>query len=260
MASIEYPPTKAHRIRLAQAFGHVPRVDLSIECAVEGQMGKAFVDDVEDPTVFRIEVGPFFYLAGDAGGPAGREMLESLAPYTLLMTSSPGWIEAAREMYGERLTGFDRYSFSSESVSAQHLERLVRESPFAEEVRRMDLSFVSSLWGVDHFIDLSDFGSPEDFVQRGVGFYVEVNGEVVGGAFSSLVCAEGIEVSLFVCEDHRRQGIGTALAGRLVKWSVDNNARANWDAANPESCRLAEKLGYTPRGQYTAYYLKTRED
>jgi hypothetical protein len=60
----EYPLTKANRIRLARAFYQTPRVDLSIACVVEGQMGAVFVDNVEQPTVFKIQSGPFVYFAG----------------------------------------------------------------------------------------------------------------------------------------------------------------------------------------------------
>ena len=254
--SLEYPLTKANRIRLARAFKHVPRVDLSIECILEGQMCRAFVDDVLHPTAFKIEVGPFFYFAGDATSSGGHTMLENVAPYTLFMPSSPGWIEAAKGMYGERLVSFNRYSFSSEHISSEHLDHLCQVSAFRGEVRRMDLPFAAQLWGQDQFVDLSDFDSPEDFVQRGIGFYLEKNGTVVGAAYSSLVSSKGIEVSLFVQEDYRRQGIATILGSRLLKWCIENNAEANWDAANPESCKLAEKLGYIHTGEYQAYYLK----
>ena len=252
----EYPLTKANRIRLARAFKYVPRVDLSIECAIEGQMGKAFVDDLQEPTVFKIQVGPFFYFAGDATGLSGRAMLENIVPYTLFMPSSPGWIEAGKMMYGERLVGFDRCSFSSEHISAEHLDHLCKISAFRKDVRRMDLAFVAQLWGQEHFVDLSDFDSAEDLLQRGIGFYLEKHGTVVGAAYSSLVCSKGIEVSLFVLEDYRRQGIATILSSRLLKWCIKNNAEANWDAANPASCKLAVKLGYFQTGEYQAYYLK----
>ena len=256
----ELPLTKANRIKLARAFKNVARVDLSIECVIEGQMGKAFVDDVQHPSVFRIEVGPFFYFAGDVTSAGGQVMLENLTPYTLLMPSAPGWIEAGKTMYGERLAGFTRYSFSSERVSAEHLDHLCQASAFREDVRQMDLPFAAQLWGQDHgevpFVDLSDFDSARDFVQRGIGFYLEKHGTVVGAAYSSLVCSRGIEVSLFILDDYRRQGIATILASRLLKWCIENNAEANWDAANPESCRLAEKLGYIQTGEYQDYYLK----
>ncbi len=219
-------------------------------------MGSAFVDDVDHPTAFKIEVGPFFYFAGDATGAGGQAMLKAIVPYTLFMPSAPGWVEAGKEMYGERLVGFSRYSFSSEHISAAHLEHLCQASAFKEEVNQMDAPFAARFWGRDHFVDLSCFDSVEDFVGRGIGFYLEQRGTVVGAAYSSLVCSKGIEVSLYVLEDYRRQGIATSLSSRLLKWCLENNAEANWDAANPASCKLAEKLGYVPRGEYQAYYLR----
>jgi GNAT superfamily N-acetyltransferase len=158
-------------------------------------------------------------------------------------------------MYGERLVGFERYRFSQASVSPGHLDRLCQASSSRDDVKQMDVVFAAQLWGQDHFVDLSAFDSAEDFVARGIGFYLEREGAIVAAAYSSLVCSRGIEVSVFVEEAHRRQGIGTLLAARLVAWCLAHNAQANWDAANPESCRLAEKLGYTPAGAYQAHYL-----
>ena len=251
-----YPLTKANRIRLARAFRHIPRVDVSIECVLEGQMGGAFVDNVHQPTVFKIMIGPFTYFAGDVESHGGQAMIETIAPYTLLMAAAPGWFEAAQELYGERLVAIDRYSFSSEAITVAHLAKICQASPFRQAVRRMHAAFVASLWGQEHFVDFSDFDSPEDWEGRGIGFYVEEKGEVVGAAYSSLVCSQGIEVSIFVLPDYRRQGMATALGAFLVKWCLENNLDAHWDAANLESCGLAEKLGYRPTGRYQAYYLK----
>lgn len=253
--AIEYPLTPHNRIRLARAFGPVPRVDLSIDCVLEAQMGHALADDLERPTAFKIELGPFCYFAGEPDGPGGRDLLAGLAPYTFLMPSAPGWIAAAQERYGARLAGMDRYQFDGAGLAGAHLGQLLAASRFAGEVRPMDLAFASELWGQDHFVDLSTFTSAADFVERGVGFYVKKRGQVAGAAYSSLVCSRGIEVSLYVTEDYRRQGMATALAARLLLWCVEHHAVANWDAANPPSCRLAEKLGYAPAGTYRAHYL-----
>jgi hypothetical protein len=71
---IEFTLTKANRIRLARAFRNLTRVDLSVDCAIEGQMGKAFVDKLENPTVFEIELSLFFcYFAGDAHSDGGYD-------------------------------------------------------------------------------------------------------------------------------------------------------------------------------------------
>ena len=77
---IEYPLTKANRIRLARAFYPVPRVDFSIDCVLEGQMGAAFVDDSTHPAVFQIQVGPFVYFAGDAACANALTALHTLTP------------------------------------------------------------------------------------------------------------------------------------------------------------------------------------
>jgi GNAT superfamily N-acetyltransferase len=249
----EYPLTKSNRLQLARAFRDVPRVDISIECVLEDQMGKAYVDNLENPSAYKIMVGPFFYLAGDAFSEGGHEMLKEIKTYNLFMSASTGWVEAGRKLYGERLVAFERYSYSSKNLSIEHLHQLCQTS--IHDIRPMDIALLEKVWGRDHFIDISDFDSPSDFLERGIGYYAGKNGEVIGAAYSSLVCNQGIEISLFVSEDHRRKGVAAALSANLIKRCLENNMDAHWDAANPESCRLAEKLGYVPAGNYEAYCL-----
>ena len=252
---VEYPLDKANRIKLGAAFRPVPRVDLSIDCAIEGQMGQAFVDDLHHPSVFKIRVGPFIYFAGDPTGPAGREMIGNISPEELVMPSAPGWIEAAKAVYGIMLQEFDRYRFSAEKLSIDLLNQLYQASPFQRQIRQMDAAFAARFWDRQHFIDLSQYDSPEDFIRRGIGYYLQVRQRLVGAAYASLACSRGIEVSVYIEDDYRRRGIATGLASHLVLWSLNHNLEPHWDAANPESCRLALKLGYTPAGTYSAYYL-----
>jgi GNAT superfamily N-acetyltransferase len=251
----EFPLTKINRIRLARAFAPVPRVDLSIEGVIEGQFGRAFVDDPGQPEAFMIRVGPFAYLAGAPGGPGARALLEALEPDTLLMPSGAGWIDAAKAAFGPRLSRFERFRFCGERLDAAHLERLAGASRYAAGVHRMDLEFAARFHGREHFVDLAAYDSPEDFIERGAGFYLERNGKLAAAAYASLACSRGIEVSLYVIEKYRRMGIATLLASRLLSWSLAHHAPANWDAANPASCRIAEKLGYVASGTYEAYAL-----
>lgn len=252
----EFPLTKSNRIQLAQAFRNVPRVDISIECVLEDQMGMAFVDNTDMPSAFMIKIGPFHYFAGDINGEGAQEMIRGFQPYNLFMSASAGWAEAFKQVYGERFFKIERYSFSSQNLSLAHAEKLCQTPKFAKDVKRMDAALLERLKGQDHFIDVSDFESPADFEDRGIGFYIETDEKVIGAAYSSLVCSTGIEVSLFVEEDHRRQGVATVLSANLIRWCLEHNMDAHWDAANPESCKLAEKLGYISTGTYQAYFLK----
>ncbi len=257
---VVYPSTPRHRLRLARAFHDVPRVDLSIDCAIEGQMGLAFADDAGSPSAFKITTGPFAYFAGDPHAPAAADLLQSMPPGTLLMPSAPGWPEAAQELYGERLAEVERYQFAPARLSREHLEALCASSRHAGQVRRMHVAFAEAVWGQDSFVDIAAFDSPADFVDRGIGYYLDRGGRMIAAAFSSLVCSRGIEISIYVLERYRRAGMATALAARLLLWCLDNGVEPHWDAANPASCRLALKLGYDLLGPYRARYLEPLDE
>jgi GNAT superfamily N-acetyltransferase len=246
----ELPLTKLNRLRLAEAFRHNPRVDYSIDCVIEGQMGRAYVDDPANPTAWRITVGPFWYFAGDANSPGGRALLAELPAYNLLMPSPPAWA-AAKETFGERLVTFPRYSFDAGSLSEAHLSAVLDASPHRDRVRRVDAALLAM---PGNMVEFEDFDSAEDFLARGVGYTLLEDDKPTGAAYSSLVCSRGIEVSLFVDEPYRRRGIATAISAALLLECVRRGLRPNWDAANVESCALAEKLGYTPAGVYESYY------
>jgi len=255
--SVPYPLSRTHRARLARAFSAVPRVDLGIECVIEDQMGRAFVDDVASPSVFLIEQAGFFcYLAGPAGSPAGRDLLAGLPRGRMLMPSSPGWFDAAREMYGKRLLSLPRFSFSSEKLDAGALDGLVAALPGRNRLRRLDVPLTRQLVeDPEPVLDLADFESVEDFVQRGIGYALLDGATFIGLAYSSLVCSRGIEVSLYVAPDWRRRGVGTCLAAALLSWCLAHGVDPHWDAANVESCALAHKLGYRSAGTYEVRYL-----
>jgi GNAT superfamily N-acetyltransferase len=253
-----YPLMKPNRIKLARAFKNARRVDLSIDCAIEGQMGKAFADDAVSPTVFEIELGHLFcYFAGNAASVAGCEMIKSLPSYRMLMPSTPGWLEVAQEVHGDRLSKLARYSFSSGNLSIDHLKCLLAGSPFRDRIRRIDVGTARQLSNsLDSIFEISDFESVEDFAERSIGYYLMDGDAMMGVAYSSLVCSKGIEVSVFVTPEHRRNGVATCLASALIQWCLENNVDPHWDAANVESYGLAEKLSYAPIETYDAYFLR----
>ncbi|UCE25635.1 MAG: GNAT family N-acetyltransferase, partial [Candidatus Zixiibacteriota bacterium] len=175
----------------------------------------------------------------------------------IIMPSPQPWRDTARDIHGDRLVEFPRYSFSSGNLSVAHLEKLLRALPCGQAVVAVDRNIAEQVYGVeDHFFDLSDYDSAEDFVHRGIGYCVVEDNSPVACAYASLICSQGAEVSIFVQPQYRRKGIATALACSLLLHCMRYKLEPHWDAANPESCRLAEKLGYRPAGEYSAYFLK----
>jgi GNAT superfamily N-acetyltransferase len=256
-AILELPLTQANRLRLAQAFRFHKRVDLTIPCVVEGQMGQAFADDSDNPTAFKIAAGPFTYLAGEVVSPGGRAMVRSLPAGTFLMPSPPEWTTAVQAAFPNRLRSIPRYRFSSETLTSAHLEGLLAQSRYRDRVEPMDLAIVQALsQDPDGIADFSAFDSAEDFLQRGLGCVVRDQGQVAGLIYSSLACSFGIEISLFVMPSHRNRGLATALSCVLLLRCLALGLAPNWDAGNEDSCRLAQKLGYTFVEEYEAFFLK----
>lgn len=251
---VNFDLTPANRLLLARAFRTCPRVDLSIDCAVEGQLGRALVDAVASPSVFALNVGPFWYFAGEATGAAADDVLAALPRYGLLMPSTRGWFEAARALHAPTWRVFPRYSFSAATLSRVHLAALLAASP--QPVSALDTATAARLsTGPEPLIDLTDFDSIDDFLARSFGYVAFDGDHAMGVAYASLVCSHGIEVSVFVDEPYRRRGVATAVAAALLIECLDAGLRPNWDAANPESCVLAEKLGFTSSGTYEAGYF-----
>lgn len=247
--------TKINRLKIADAFRAVPRVDMSIPCVIEGQMGQAFVDDLTRPTIYHVEIRPFHYFAGSSDTPQAQAMMAEFPAYNLLMPSSPGWAKLAHKQFGDALQTNTRHRFSSDPLSVDHLNQLLNDGSFKGEIVAIDANVAEQLSTVsDLYFDLADFDSVEDFAVRGLGFVALAEEQPVGIAYSSLVCSQGIEISIFVQEVHRRQGIATALGAHLLLASLQYGLHPNWDAANPESVKLATKLGYYSLGTYEAYF------
>lgn len=253
---IAYPLTRANRIRLARAFYLVPRVDIAIDCVLEDQMGAAFVDDLEEPSVFQISMVVFHYLAGNPQHPFARDAVMQFPPYHLLMAAAPGFLRLFREVFGPRLVPLTRYRFSAENLSINFLKGLLDRSPVKGYIEPFDRPLVERLYAdAESYIDISPYDSPEDFLQRGMGYACYEGREIIGAAYASLVNCSSIEISLYVEPYYRRRGVATALSAALILWALENRLTPHWDAANPESRALAEKLGFVPRGVYQAYYV-----
>jgi GNAT superfamily N-acetyltransferase len=248
-----YPLTRSNRLRLARAFAKVPRVDISIDCVLEDQMGKAFVDSLENPQYFMMEIDSFFcFFAGDFTREAGRSFLAETPNGRMLMSGSSGW-QAVDELFTERLIKIQRHNHASETLSKPHLQQIIDSSLHNPSIRRVDVALAETH---PPFLEYAAFDSAEDFVERGIGFCMMRDGAVIGAAYSSLVCSNAIEVSVVVDSAYRQQGIAKVLCAHLLSWCLENGLSPHWDAANEESCLLAEKLGYRKLHDYTAYFLK----
>jgi RimJ/RimL family protein N-acetyltransferase len=234
------------------------------DAVLDGYMGKAFVDNQDDPHIAVLEAPELklHIVGGNPRHPSARKYLEGLTATKLFIFASEEWEKLMREIHKGRLVLMPRYIFNSEKLDIAHLNKLKSRLPEGYSLERMDLAIAQRLadenseFSSDHMMN---FDSPEDFIARGFGFCVLYGDEVVCAATTFTLCNQGIEIQINTRKNHRGRGLATAAAAQLLVYSLENNLDPSWDAANKMSVGLAKKLGYIPQGSYSIYiFVRSR--
>lgn len=248
--------TRIDRIHLARLFRDCPRVDISIDCVLQNQMGRAYIDNASHPRSALIQTGQFCYFGGDPTTSGASSMLKRFPDYTTLMPSSPGWKDAFQSIHEEAVRPLQRYMLDESSLDEAHLCSIIEASPFHDAIKPIDADLADRMLEDGLLLaDLSEFESGEDFFERGLGFHVSDERGVAGVAYSSLVSNDAIEISVFVQQEMRQKGLAAALSSQLVLTCIKQCRQPHWDAANLASQQLGVKLGYTPSGEYQSLCL-----
>ena len=225
---------------------------------LQGHMGTAWVDDLENPRVAQIIVGIFVFYAGNPNTKEAEELLFNLSEFTLAIVDSDEWKERIETVHNGSFEKFQQYRFLK---NPEHLDRnyklnLISSLPEGYEIKRVDKNIAKS----SSFQELSEdfvsqFDSIDDFVNRGVGYAILHEGKVVSAATSFSIYDEGVEIEVASHLDHRRKGLATIAASALISDCIDRGQYPSWDGANSESVELAKKLGYVFKESYDTYYI-----
>ena len=102
---------------------------------------------------------------------------------------------------------------------------------------------------------VSQFRDYEMYKKLGIGFAVLKGKSLVAGASSYARYREGIEIEIDTKEEFRRNGLAYACGAKLILECLDRGLYPSWDAQNPASAALAEKLGYHFDYEYRAFEI-----
>jgi len=229
---------------------------------LQGHMGTAWVDDLENPTVAQIMVGIFVFYAGDPNSKAAEELLYNLPEHILAIVNTDEWKKRIETIHKGRIDKFQRYEFKKnpEHLDRNHLQSFLSTIPEGYELKKIDESLANepSLHEISEDFTCN-FNSIEDYLNRGIGYCILNNGQVVCGASSFSIYDGGIEIEIGTHPDHRRKGLATVVASALILDCLDRGIYPSWDAANTESVDLAEKLGYKMEEPYDTYYINYKK-
>ncbi len=250
------PLTKANRVKIARAFyGHI-RYDVTLDSVIEGQMGKAYVNQVDDVDIMRVEIEPFNYFAGDVSHADAALMVSALKPNCFVMPGHSGFEDLISEVFGNRVHQMKRSLYGAQQLDGCRLNNLLESVVTKGQIHRLDSKRAKKVFEDEKtMIYLKNFDSASDFSERGVGFVMEIEGKIVGAAYSTIISGSKAQIALNVSHAYRKQGIATLLAIHFVKYCLENTIEPVWVANNQETCQLAERLGFVLDTTYTILFI-----
>lgn len=228
--------------------------------ALDGCMGEVVAN--ESVTAARIDVAGFGFLAGDAACPEAAALALHL-PAThrgeaFIVPRDGAWSAVVAAAWGSRARLTQRYAIRKDAHRF-HLPTLAAYAATLPEgfwLAAMDASLYAraraEAWSADL---VGQFADSADFVARGLGVMALYGDEPVAGAASFVVFRGGIEIEIDTRPEYRRRGLATACGAQLMLTCFTRGLYPSWDAHNPASVALAQKLGYIAAQPYATYVV-----
>ena len=212
---------------------------------LQGYQGEGFVNDFPNPEFGLIVSGEYSF--------EGNETTFIYAPENL------GWRDLILECHPDKAEEVMRfwivqqdYDFDEKRLNS-YMEKLpegYQIVPFDEELYRQAMD---SEWSREF---CETFEDAEDYLNRGFGFGILDNGQLVSGISTMTVYDGGTEIQIATREDYRRRGLALPCAARFILEAKKRGIRPCWDAANETSRHMAVKLGYEYNGEYSTVHMR----
>lgn len=225
-----------------------------IGAILEAGMGTAVTDNPANPNAASLYL-EFNFLGGDAAHPAAAELVRNLKGTAVVPNNQ--WRDLLYQIHGERLKTHQRYACDHTQLHLAHLQPFVSSIAPEFTIKQLDVALAQQIRR-DVTPDLVDnFGSAKAFIAQGFGFCAlhVPTGQIACGASTFAVCGSDIEIEIDTHPHYQRRGLATAVAAALIIHCLQNNITPHWDAHNPTSARLAQRLGYQMLGTYDTYYI-----
>jgi len=225
-----------------------------VDAILDGHMGKVLAESVE-PTYAILELADvqIAFLGGDYNHPSVMAYVQNLSGIWQLFVVNEAFNKLTQDIHRGKWVELDRYAFSSEELDIEHLQQLKSQLPKNFQIKEIDTLLAKRF--TERVNDFAShhgklFDSPEDFAERGIGYCI-CDGDTIACVASSFAISDtGIEIQIDTRRKYRGNGLATVAAAYLIVDCLEHNLDAGWDAASEISAKLAEKLGYTPQGDY----------
>ncbi len=214
---------------------------------LDGVMGEAYTDNITNPNFAILIVRKYCFMSGNIEKEDLCKLIDSkLKQYIIIPID--GLKKVIEENFKDNINKLERYSIKKTPIfDKEKLQTYIDNLSKEYNIQAIDKNTAKRI-KEEKFINITD-----NYEENGVGYCSIYNNEIIGVASSNIFYKDGIEVNIKVKEGHRRKGIATALASKLILKCLEENKKISWDAANLWSVGLAEKLGFEYDSTYNIY-------
>lgn len=220
---------------------------------LQGVMGKIFADDQEHPRSAAAVIGDFTFFAGSPC----EELAAYAAPgreFMIMVPQNEQWSTLIEAVWGEKAKRVERYAIRKETNVFDREKLGQIAPPKGYELRMIDEELYHWCRAEEWSRDLvSQFPEYTAYEKLALGVTALKDGQIAAGASTYSRYCGGIEIQIDTEISHRRRGLALACGAKLILECLDRGLYPSWDAQNPGSVALAEKLGYHFSHAYPAY-------
>lgn len=201
----------------------------------------------EENECFNRQVGEFFL----------KNLTQSENRFTLCSSSST-WDRNIVSLIGDKILKSKRISFEY-NTDKSNLNAGWREKiPEGFIIERINKDIIRRCEEFNEEYYIKFWGSVDNFISNGFGYCVLFKDKVVSACTSIYAGGEYAEIDIFTDKDFRGKGLGGLVSNIFIEHCTENNILPSWDCEinNLSSFKLAERLGFENKGEYTIYVRK----
>jgi len=248
---------------------------LSIRAVLDGSNpGRIFVDAPHHPRVAFALTIEGYLLAGEYSDPVLRESLRRFFQDDLftgrvyldsdesvtLAVHPQAWASYLPDLIPtHEMEAVPRYSYLCSRLgyawqdhlpagyAVHQIDRFILDNDLRDDPDKLiDPETVQIAWG-----------SLDNFLDHGAGFYVTHNGTLVSRCIADCRSGDQIDIGVETSPTHRRKGLAAIAAAATVEYCFRRGyGKVGWhcNAINVASWKTAEKVGFERQQEYTYYY------
>ena len=242
--------------------------NLTVDAIIEGnRSGKIYVDDIANPKVaFAWAKSSEYALVGshkiDEFSLSLQKLIaERITPEVIKQNITFSVLFYYPDIWSEKIDFLLRNFVARKSFRWKFILRKLKvcckdRISSGSHIERIDekLLKATNLRNVGRVNDLIVFkwGSIDDFLHKGFGFYLVNENNIVSWCISGNNCKKKCEITIGTHEKNRNRGFATMVASAFVEYCISENITPSWHCGieNLSSIAVAEKVGFQKRFRY----------